>query len=148
MNLHEEISRVPLMISVPGMQPGRTDALTELVDLYPTLAELVGITIPDEVQGKSVVPVLKDASAPFRSGALSIIPHKGIALRTKDFSYMRYRDGSEELYDMLKDPKQFSNHAANPEYAAVIQQLREQLELRLSAEGIGLDEQGKKYIQK
>ena len=148
MNLHEEISRVPLIISLPGMKPGRTDAIVELLDLYPTLSELAGLPVPVEVQGKSFVPVLEDPSASFRNGALSIIPHKGIALRTKDYAYMRYRDGTEELYDMLKDPKQFTNQAANPEYSVKLEQLRRQLDARLDEEAIGVDGKSRKYIQK
>ena len=148
MNLHEEISRVPLIISLPGMKPGRTDAIVELLDLYPTLSELAGLPVPVEVQGKSFVPVLEDPSASFRKGALSIIPHKGIALRTKDHAYMRYRDGTEELYDMLKDPKQFTNQADNPEYSVKLEQLRRQLDARLDEEEIGVDGKNRKYIQK
>jgi len=147
MNLHEDISRVPLIISLPGMKAGRTDAFTELLDIYPTLADLAGLSVPDEVQGKSFAAVLKDSSAYVKKSVLSIIPHKGIALRTKDYAYMRYRDKKEELYDMRKDPKQFTNQAKNPEYSPVIKKLRQQLELRLKEEGLGLDKKGKKYIQ-
>ena len=82
MNLHEDVARVPLIISVPGQAAGRTDALAELVDLFPTLAELVGVDIPATAQGESLVPLLTDPAATVRAGALSLIPHKGIALRT------------------------------------------------------------------
>jgi len=148
MNLHEDVSRVPLIISVPGMKPGRTDAITELVDIYPTLAELAGLSVPDEVQGKSLAPILENPSESVKKGALSIIPHKGIALRTKDYAYMRYRDQKEELYDMGKDPKQFTNQAANSEYSTVLKQLREQFDLRLKEEGIIADKKTRKYKQK
>jgi len=148
MNLHEDISRVPLIVSMPGLKPGRTDAITGLIDIYPTLAELAGIPIPEVVQGKSFVPVLNDPSKPFKNEAFSIIPHKGIAIRTKDYAYMRYKGGAEELYDMVKDPKQFTNQASNPEYSVVLKKLQEQLDLRLKEEGIELDSNGKKYIQK
>ncbi|MEO1856485.1 MAG: sulfatase [Rubritalea sp.] len=146
-NLHEDVSRVPLIVSVPGMKPGRTDAFTELLDIYPTLADLVGISIPDEVQGKSFTPVLKDPSDFVKKAALSIIPHKGVALRTKGYGYMRYRSGEEELYDMLKDPKQFSNQVSNPEYAIILKQLQKQLDSRLKEEGIILDKKTRKYSQ-
>lgn len=147
MNLHEEISRVPLIISVPGMEHGRTDALAELVDVYPTLAELAGLKMPQTLQGKSLAPVLNDPAEFLRTGALSIIPHKGIALRTIAHAYMRYRDGTEELYDMRKDPQQFTNEVTNPEYAVVLQQIGAQLDARLEAEGIVLDARGRKYVQ-
>jgi len=147
MNLHEEISRVPLIISVPGLSAGRTDALAELVDLYPTLAELTGLKVPQTLQGKSLAPVLNDPAATVRGGALSIIPHKGIALRTIAHAYMRYRDGTEELYDMRKDPQQFTNQVTNPEYAVVLQQIGAQLDARLEKEGIVLDARGRKYVQ-
>jgi len=148
MNLHEEVSRVPLMISVPGMKPGRTDAITELVDLYPTLAELAGLSVPDDVQGRSFAPVLKEPSDSVKKGALSIIPHKGVAIRTKDYAYMRYLDNKEELYDMAKDPKQFTNQVTNPEYSTVLKQLRKQLDIRLQEEGAIQDKKTGKYIQK
>jgi iduronate 2-sulfatase len=147
MNLHEEVSRVPLMISVPGMKPGRTDAVTELLDIYPTLAELAGLSVPAEVQGRSFAPVLKNPSDFLKKEALSIIPHKGIAIRTKDYAYMRYRDKKEELYDMGRDPKQFTNQASNPEYSTVLKQLRKQLDLRLKEEDIIQDKKTRKYMQ-
>jgi iduronate 2-sulfatase len=147
-NLHEEVSRVPLIVSVPGMKPGRTDAITELVDIYPSLAELVGLPIPEEVQGMSFVPVLKDPAAEVKTGAMSI--RKGIALRTKKFAYMRYDGGRmpEELYDMKKDPKQFTNQASNPEYSTVLKQLQSQLDARIKEVGILSDQEAKEKRQK
>jgi len=70
-NLHEEVTRVPLIISVPGFVAGKTDAIVELVDIYPTLCELAGLPIPEAVQGTSLVPVLRDRNASVKAGALS-----------------------------------------------------------------------------
>ncbi|NNC87342.1 MAG: sulfatase [Akkermansiaceae bacterium] len=128
-NLHEEVLRVPLIISAPGMKPGRTKALAELVDLFPTLADLAGLGIPGGVQGRSLVPVLEDAGATVRDGALSL--HAGHCLRTADWAYIRHRDRSEELYDMRTDPKQFTNLAGQPGHAADLGRLRAALDARL-----------------
>lgn len=133
-NLHEEVSRVPLIVSVPGMKRGNTDAFTELVDIYPTLAELAGLPIPQAVQGKSFMSVLKDPDASVRDIAISI--HRGVALRKKNFAYMRYNNGAEELYDMKKDPKQFNNVADDPVYSSVLEQMQKQLAARVAKDGI------------
>ena len=93
------------------------------------------------------MPLLTDPAATVRAGALSLIPHKGIALRTDQYAYMRYRDGTEELYDMRKDPQQFTNQVTNPEYAVVLQQIAAQLDARMKEEGIALDAKGRKYVQ-
>ncbi|MFP6873296.1 MAG: sulfatase [Verrucomicrobiales bacterium] len=110
-NLHEEVIRVPLIVSVPGMAAGRTQSITELVDLFPTLCELTGLRVPESVQGTSLVPVLKDHAAEVKDSALSF--SRGTSLRLRDWAYMRYSDGSEELYDMVRDSGQFSNLAGS-----------------------------------
>lgn len=133
-NLHEEVVRVPLIVSVPGMKPGKTDAITELVDIYPTLAELAGLSVPEEVQGESFVPVLNNPAATVKTGALSFF--RGIALREEDYAYMRYNDGTEELYDMAADPLQFTNQAANPEYSQALKRMQKRLDARIKKDGI------------
>ena len=130
-NLHEEVTRVPLIISVPSFVAGKTEAIVELVDIYPTLCELAGLSVPEAVQGTSLVPILRDRNASVKAGALSF--NRGASLRAKDWAYMRYTDGTEELYDMKKDPRQFVNQAKNPEYSAILLQLRERLETSLRA---------------
>jgi iduronate 2-sulfatase len=134
-NLHEEVTRVPLIISVPGLKPGRSKSLAELVDIYPTLSQLAGLPVPAEVQGKSLVPVLKDHSATVRDGALSL--NKGhYSLRTDDWAYMKYKDGSTELYDMKADPNQFTNLAENPDYAVAQKSMSAALSERLKSAGL------------
>ncbi len=133
-NLHEEVLRVPLIISVPGFQPGRTASIVELVDIYPTLSELAGLPIPSEVQGTSLVPVLKNHQATVKPGAIAF--NKGYSWRSPDWHYMRYNDGSEELYDMNADPKEFTNLAGDPRHKEVIQSMATALKARLDSAGI------------
>ena len=128
-NLHEEVVRVPLIIAAPGYSTGETDSMVELVDLYPTLADLAGLPIPDEVQGKSLRPVLQDPKASVRDSALSF--NKGFSLRTADWHFMRYQDGTSELYDMRKDPHQLTNLAADPKFRPVLQEHERMLRKRL-----------------
>jgi iduronate 2-sulfatase len=129
-NLHEEVLRVPLIMSIPGMKPGRSDSLVELMDIYPTLADLAGVTAPKAVQGKSLRPVLADPKATVRKAALSV-GSKGYAMRAPDWAYIRYHDQSEELYDMKADPKQFVNLAKDPTSESEIGKLRRHLDERL-----------------
>jgi len=97
----ERDARVPLMIRVPGMaRPGAsTEALIEYVNIYPTLAELAGLTPPDDLDGRSLVPVLQDPVARGRDAALSQFtrPWKaagfeamGYSLRTQTQRYTRW----------------------------------------------------------
>lgn len=109
-------ARVPLMIRTPGLaQPGRaTMALVELVDLYPTLAELAGLPAPAYLSGRSLVPVLNDPARPHREYSLSQFSRPfnpgppeamGYSLRTTTHRYTRWVDWparntiAEELYD-------------------------------------------------
>ncbi|MEC7906470.1 MAG: sulfatase, partial [Verrucomicrobiota bacterium] len=112
-NLHEEALRVPLIISAPGFRGGRSAAMVELMDIFPTVAELTGLSIPDSVQGESLVPILNDPNQRVREAALSI-DGSGYALRTERWAYIRYNDETEELYDMMSDPSQITNLAFNP----------------------------------
>ncbi len=139
-NLHEQVTRVPLIISAPGFQPGRTDALVELVDLFPTLSDLAGLEIPAGVQGVSLVPILKDHQASVKTGAISLHERHGYAWRTQDWAYMCYQDGSEELYDMLTDPGQITNLARDPSSANPLGEMAIGLQTRLKL--LGLPPQG------
>jgi iduronate 2-sulfatase len=80
----------------------------ELIDLFPTACELTGLKTPATVQGKSLVPVLHDPKKKIKKSALSFVKG-GTSMRTEKWSYMKYRDGSEELYDMKKDLGQYRN---------------------------------------
>ncbi len=131
--LFEEVTRVPFIISAPGFAPGDTHALAELVDIYPTVLELVGLPVPAAVLGRSLAPVLADPDATVRDEALTVGHRQESAIRGHEWAYMRYRDGSEQLYDMVNDPGQFTNLASNPDYASVLASQRERLTARLAA---------------
>ncbi|MCA9179698.1 MAG: sulfatase [Planctomycetales bacterium] len=133
-NLHEDVTRVPLIISAPGIKPGATDALAELVDLYPTLADLVAAPAPEGLDGVNLAPVLRNSAAVVREGALSL--HQGHSWRTRDWAYMRYNDGSEELYDMRDDPGQFDNLAQSDPHRETKAQLAGQLDEQLKRHGL------------
>lgn len=133
-NLHEQVLRVPLVISTPGLTVGESESIVELVDLFPTLADLTGLPIPSSVQGESLVPILRVPETEVKAHALSF--HQGHSLRSQGWHYMRYRDGSRELYDMEKDKGEFDNLAGDDEYQSVVMKLDQQLDQSLSAKGL------------
>ena len=135
-NLHEEVTRVPLMIRAPGLKPGRTQSLAELVDLYPTCTDLLGLPSAQGIVGKSLVPILENPVTIVRNTALSLhnerhVKKKGAGIRSSEWTYMNYGKHGEVLYDMSKDPNQYSNVIDNPEYAATVRTARLQLYNRL-----------------
>lgn len=133
-NVHEQVTRVPLIISLPGFRPGRSSSISELVDIFPTLSEVCGLEIPANLHGVSLVPVLNDSKSSVKNGALSFA--QGASWRTKDWAYMRYSDRTEELYDMKNDPDQFHNLIGDSEFATIRQKLSNQLSDRLNRFGI------------
>ena len=106
--------------------------MVELVDMFPTACELTGLPIPKSVQGTSLLPILENPKASVKKTAFSFAGG-GISMRTPNWSYMRYKDGSEELYDMKKDPKQFKNLAKISAFKTELQTQRRLYENRIKA---------------
>ena len=100
------------------------------MDIYPTLSSLLGIPAPESVQGKNLVPVLKNPEAKVRKAALSF-NRGGHGLRSDRWAYLRYKNGDDELYDMEKDPEQFHNLAKNKEFTAIRNEMQSLLKERL-----------------
>jgi iduronate 2-sulfatase len=135
-NLHEEVTRVPLMIRTPGLNPGRTNSLAELVDLYPTCLDLLDLSQPKEIVGKSLLPILEKPNTQVRDTALSLhnekhVKNKGYAIRAANWTYMNYGDQGEVFYNMAKDPHQYTNLIDEPDYVENILKARKKLSKRL-----------------
>ena len=116
--LWDPSTRVPLIFSGPGIaKNARCERPTELLDIYPTLAELCDLkSVPSELEGLSLVPLLKDAEAPRSRPAVTSHGPGNDTVRTETHRYIRYADGSEELYDMKADPNEYTNLAALAKY--------------------------------
>lgn len=119
--LFENAARVPLIIAGPRVAAGGQVAHSpvEMVDFYPTLAELCGLEPPSYHSGVSLVPALSDPQALPRRSALTQYA-SGYSIRTPRFRYTQWgTDGSEgaELYDHESDPDEMFNLAADASYA-------------------------------
>ena len=118
-------TRVPLILvpprnSVPdGFHPGRRSyALVTLLDLYPTLIDLCGLPTRSELEGRSLAPLLADPQRLWSDAAVTSVGRGTHSVRTHRWRYIRYYDGSEELYDLIADPYEWFNLAGNSEFAA------------------------------
>lgn len=119
--LWDPSTRVPLIFAGPGIVKGaRCGRPVELLDIYPTLAELCDLqSTPDRLEGVSLAPQLKNADAPRARPAVTSHGPGNDAVRTETHRYIRYADGSEELYDMQADPHEYTNLADQPEHTAL-----------------------------
>jgi arylsulfatase A-like enzyme len=116
--LWERATRIPLLIYDPrarskGEKCSRT---VSLVDLYPTLLELCGLPSAEGVTGTSLVPLIKNAEASWDRPVLTSVSAVTHAVRSERWRYIRYGDGSEELYDHLNDPLEWNNLASIEEF--------------------------------
>jgi len=113
--LWERSTRVPLIFAGPGVsQRAHCARPAELLDLYPTLAQLCRLAEPKEMEGVSLVPQLQDAAAPRERPAVTSHNQGNHAVRSDHWRYIRYADGSEELYDHRNDPNEWTNLVSNP----------------------------------
>ncbi|MDN5210757.1 sulfatase [Fulvivirgaceae bacterium BMA12] len=122
--LWEESTRVPLIIYVPGLTNGeRCSQPVNLIDLYPTLLDLCGLPENTNNEGRSIVPLLKNAEATWDFPSITTMGPNRHAVRTKQWRYIQYDDGSEELYDHHKDSLEWINLANKTEYKTTINEL-------------------------
>jgi len=130
--LWEEATHCLLMIRAPGVSAGGVacERFVSLQDVYPTLAELCGITPPSYLDGRSLVSLLEDPKAAWKSTAITCLSDKGkplqgyVTVRNKTGRYVRYAQGQEEFYDASTDPREWTNQIDNPKYARLIERLR------------------------
>ena len=141
-HLFEEATRVPFIMRVPWMtsEHGKgTQKLTELIDLYPTLTDLAGIPAPATLQGTSLRPLLENTDSPAwsKDEVFTISRRGGESLRTKKWRFTQWGFGAsgKELYDLEKDPGEFTNQAENPEYATIVETLKKQLQTKRDEAG-------------
>jgi len=120
-----DTTHVPYIVVAPGIaEPGTVNNQPiSLVDTYPTMCDFAGIPKPDHLDGESLVPLLKDPSAKRDAAFISYGP-ENTAMQTERYRYIRYEDGSEELYDHQKDPHEWTNLSNKPEFAALKAELK------------------------
>ena len=123
--LWEEATRVPLVVVAPrtGKAGQRCIRPVSLVDLYPTLIELCDLPKLNGLDGMSLVPWLKTPHAPRRRPAVIVEEQGHLAARSEHFRYIRYKDGTEELYDHRTDPREQTNLAGYRDLASVKREL-------------------------
>jgi len=144
--LFEQSARSPLIIRVPGAAGNGSDCprIVEFVDIYPTVAEAAGLETPDRVEGRSLMPLLRDPLAEWDGHAVTQIlrpaddrleePVMGCSIRTDRWRYTEWAEGEAgvELYDHYADPLEFHNLAEDPgpRDRAVMDRLRPLLRAR------------------
>jgi len=138
-SLLEESARVPLIVADPRrrVRGKSSNALVELVDLYPTLSELAGLPLPSHLEGQSFVPLLNSPRRRWKRAAFTHFESpNGIranGVRAPNYHYIEWRgpEGQiqEELYDSRRDPREYKNLVSNPRYS----RLREQGRVLLNA---------------
>lgn len=156
-SVFEESARVPLIIVAPGVTTKGTFAKSPVgqIDLFPTLAELCGVKPPENLQGQSLVPMLKDPAVSGRGWAITQVVRGGgvrrfgaspavgdngqrffgYSLRTPRWRYTEWDEGREgaELYDHDADPRELTNLAKDPAHAKTVEDLSRQLRAAANA---------------
>jgi arylsulfatase A-like enzyme len=112
--LWAESTRVPLIIRLPGMTSQQdSPRVVNLMDLYPTLIEACGLPAKPEIDGRSLVPLLRDPQLAWPHVSITVMGRDNAAVRDERWYFIRYKDGTEEFYDMLRDPMQWTNLATS-----------------------------------
>ena len=130
--LWENVLQSVLMIKAPqgcpGLPQGSADGkrcarITSLMDIFPTLIDLCGLPSKEDLDGRSLVPLLKNPNFRWDHPAITTYDYSEFSIRTERWRYTRYIDDSEELYDHRKDPEEWKNLALNPDYQEIIRSL-------------------------
>jgi uncharacterized sulfatase len=126
--LFERSCRAPLIIAAPGAKRGAIcRSLVEFVDLYPTVADLCGLTPPHALAGKSLGPLLTNPDASVKDAAFTLVTRGanfGRSIRTERWRFTEWSSSELELYDHASDPEETHNLAAQPTHRALIAEMK------------------------
>lgn len=140
--LWENVAQSVLMFKIPEGMPGlvegsvaggRCNRVVSLLDIFPTLLELCGLPAKKDLDGHSLVPLLRNPEAEWTFPAITTYDVTEFSIRTEDWRYIRYIDDSEELYDHRNDPEEWTNLANDPGYATVKEEMSRHLPSRPAA---------------
>ncbi len=122
--LWERATRVPLVVSGPGLPKGRlVSAPVELLDIYPTLVDLTGFPENKWNEGVSLAPLIEDPDAPWPHAAITTYGRNNHGIAVEGYRYIRYEDGTEEFYDHASDPNEWHNLAGDEAYRSKMDEL-------------------------
>ena len=129
--LFDRSCRAPFLLVAPGVKPAVCRSLVEFLDIYPTVAELCGLTVPSTAKGKSLKPLLDDPARTIHDSVLTHITRganaSGFGLRTDRWRYIEWSDGSAELYDHSNDPGEWHNVATDAAHAKDLAEMKARL---------------------
>lgn len=122
--LWEESTRVPMMIAGPNLLRDNTVSKpVGLIDIFPTLVDLSAVPAKEGLDGVSLRPLLSRVNAVWERPTITTFGPNNHSVRSEHWRYIRYDDGSEELYDHRKDQRERMNLATNPEHRDLIRDL-------------------------
>jgi iduronate 2-sulfatase len=124
--------RVPLIIAMPGQKPQISGRTVQLLDLYPTMADLAGLPAPPQIEGRSIAPLLRKPNASWNFPAFSVVMFQGKlgrSVNTERWHYVEWDEGraGAMLTDHRSDPLELKNLAEGPRFADQVKQMKELL---------------------
>jgi arylsulfatase A-like enzyme len=129
-SLYEHSMGVPLVIAGPGIKPGRTESLAYLLDVFPTLCDLAGLPCPEGLDGRSLVGVLREPSAPTRDEVLLCYRDVQRAIRDQQWKLIYYpKIGKNQLFDLSTDPNEMHDLSQETSQQETIKRLWPRLQV-------------------
>jgi choline-sulfatase len=120
-SLWDDGTHVPLIFVGPGVKSGQLcHQPVELLDIYPTLVDLCGREKVEGLEGLSLIPQLTDANTQRDHPAITTHNHDNHGIRSENWRYIEYANGSAELYDLINDPNEWSNVVNKPELKEIV----------------------------
>lgn len=129
-NLYEHV-KPPLIISGPGIPHGQSDALVYLYDLFPTICDLAGVSVPSAVEGKSLMPVMTGKTPRVRDTLFGAYRDVQRMIRDERWKLMKYHvrgKTTRQLFDLKNDPHELTNLAGDPAHAETLARLEKSLQ--------------------